>query len=436
MGALRKAWLAVVTPANPGDLPSSGVRPRSRSFNFALQLWLVLGLAICVKMAIDPWTHSNYSDYRVGVTQFRNGQNMYLDLPAVFDYRYGPVFACGLMPLACLPDRLGGLLFAWINLGAMLGAVRLMIARRLLPGDWTPFREGLFLLLVLAGSARMIWSIQINPLVVALVIAGAVAILEERWFLAAFLLALAVHIKVWPIAAALLLIAYRPRVLSWRWVVAMVAVGALPLLVKPWDVVLLQYRQWGEALFGKMQERHCYHDAWTLWETLAPPVPAKVYTILQLGAALATLACCLAHQWRMGLLWSGQGDARGADYRSRVAKQLTFILVLWVSWQMIFGPGTERNTFGVAAPFVSWALITAWGEKRGRVLMATAFLLTTVLAQGWLERLLIGTFPLISVAHPAGVAILAVWSLDYVRRWNGSSEPAGYLVGQTFSPAQ
>ena len=77
-----------------------------------------------------------------------------------------------------------------------------------------------------------------------------IAILDKRWWLAAFLLAIPVHIKVWPLAAALLLAACWPRRLAWRLPIAFVAVAALPLLVKspPWvweqarPMVSLSYR--------------------------------------------------------------------------------------------------------------------------------------------------------------------------------------------------
>jgi hypothetical protein len=84
---------------------------------------------------------------------------------------------------------------------------------------------------------------------------------------------------------------------------------------------------------------------------------------------------------------------------------------MWAAWQMIFGPGTERNTFGLIAPLTAWGLMTALVEKRGRVLMIAAFALTTLANFGVVERTLENVFPAVVVMHPAGVLLFAVWLL-------------------------
>ena len=160
---------------------------------------------------------------------------------------------------------------------------------RLLPGPWTPRREGVFLCLVLLGTVRSFWSGQTNLLIFALVALGAMAIADRRWWRAALLLAAPIHIKVWPLAAAGLFVACRPRPLAVRLGVCLLGLGAIPFLTKPFGWVCRQYEGWFALLTGPAQIRHTYRDTWTIWEAIHPPVHPTVYMVLQLTTAAVVL---------------------------------------------------------------------------------------------------------------------------------------------------
>jgi hypothetical protein len=334
------------------------------------------------------------------------------------DFRYGPLFAVALTPLAELPTWLGGLLWNWLNLGLFFWSVR-ALARRVLPCRWTLPWETTFLLLVLLGAARTIWSAQSNPLIFAAVAAAAIAILDRRWWLAAVLLAAPVHIKVWPLAAALLLIACWPRQLGWRFAVAMVVLAAVPLLTKPLPVVLAHYHDWYRAMTGPMlQIRHEYRDAWTIWELIAPPVDLTAYLLLQLSTAIGVLSLCL---WQKRRLRS-------------TAKLLTFVLGMWTAWQLVFGPGTERNTFGLIAPFTAWAATVALAERRGRAAMIVAIFFMDVLAIGHVERALVPMCPAVLAVHPLGALLFAGWLIYYARDWETGEAQLPHSAGNPPAP--
>jgi hypothetical protein len=141
---------------------------------------------------------------------------------------------------------------------------------------------------------------------------------------------------------------------------------------------------------------------WTIWETIRPPVNAHIYMALQLATAAGVLGLCL---WQ-------------ARRRQSLARLLLFILVMWTSWQMEFGPATERNTFGLIAPLTCWGLMTAFAERRGRIVMTLAVLLTVMASYGIFERALRDGYPLMKDAHPLGVLLFTGWFL----RWNWVSE--------------
>ena len=366
----------------------------------ALGLWLVLTVVIAGKTLENPKNHSTYPLFHDASRAWWNGIDVYDRNVFEGDYRYGPSFAMALGPIAWLPYRIGAVLWALMNVGIAYGAIR-ALARRVLPGMESALARNLLLAVSVLPSAHCLYASQTNLLVFSLVTFAAIAILDERWWLAVLLLAIPVHIKVWPLAGALLLAACWPRRLWWRLPVALAAVAALPLLAKPPAWVGDQYIQWYQYLVGPSQNRHTYRDAWTIWELISAHVdprlqPPRWYAVLQLTAAAAALGLCL---------WQAK--------RASPQRQVLFVLACWTSWQLVFGPGTERNTFALIAPLTSWAVVVAVLEKRAPWLMGLSFLLTVLAAAigGGEDR-----FPWLQALHPVGIMLFFAWFLIWNRQ--------------------
>jgi hypothetical protein len=355
----------------------------------AIGLWLALAAIIAVKTLHKPENHSTYPIFRDAARAWWQGVNVYDFNVFSADYRYGPSFALAMCPLAWLPYRAGALVWALFNVGVAFGAT-VALCRRVLPGVAAPHMRDLVLIGAVLPAAHGLYSSQTNMLVFSLVAFAAIAILDKRWWLAALLLAVPVHIKVWPLAAALLLTACWPRQLAWRLPLALLAVAALPLLAKPPAVVLDDYVQWYQHLVGPAQIRHAYRDAWTIWELVRSPVDARLYAWLQLGAAAVTLGLCLRQSFRLP-----------------PQRLVLFVLACWTTWQLVFGPGTERNTFALIAPLTGWAIVVALCQRRAAWLMAASYLLTVVSAIGGVEDL----HPWLKTLHPVGILLFFAWFL-------------------------
>lgn len=398
----------------------------------AYGLWIGFAIVLIVRAYCDPANHSTYPCFEAGVRCWWNGENVYRDCPHQF--RYGPAFASAAGPVALLPTWLGAPLWALLNVGVTFWSLR-VLSRRILP--WprdvgqianlsyiVPIsnrshdrleacptravaqrREALYFALALIGSYHGIWSGQTNMLIFALVALGAIAVLDKRWWLAALLLAIPVHIKVWPLAAAGLLAACWPRKLAWRLPIALAGVGAIAFLLKPPGWVLQQYVDWFDHLVGPAQIRHTYYDAWTIWDLMARPVNERLYVVLQLFSAVAALVLCL---WQA---WQTSGERRAESLNQRL---LLVVLATWTSWQLVFGPGTERNTFGLIAPLTAWGLIAAFELRCDRWLIAAGFILTLIASSGQIEQAISPYTEWIKAAHPVGIILFYVWFL----RWN------------------
>ncbi len=410
----------------------------------AVGVWLVFLAVLGWKAAAQPADRSTFPAFVGGAEAWLARDNLYQPKHRVTGFRYGPAFAVSMIPLAVLPQWLGSLLWSWLNVAALLiGAWALW--RWVLPGLDTPRRRAVFVLLLLPAAVRTLWTAQSNALVFALVACAAAAVVNNRWWLAALLLAAPVQIKVWPVAAGLLMCACWPRQLSVRYIVCLLAVGAAPLLVADWQYVCDQYRNWYALLTGPALERHIYRDAWTIWEVFWPPVNARVYAVLQLASALAVLGLCLLKgwQWRReilpgdndpGLPEPSHGSPGSAQTAAQLrfdrnlafpadatppkaaavfkAKLLTFVLSMWAAWQLTFGPGTERATFGLIAPLNVWAFMTSVSQPCAPWLMVPASLLMTMANSGEFERRL-PDYPVVMAVHPLAVLGFAVWLVAF-----------------------
>ncbi|MEE9603839.1 MAG: hypothetical protein V3V75_11070, partial [Thermoguttaceae bacterium] len=142
-----------------------------------------------------------------------------------------------------------------------------------------------------------------------------------------------------------------------------------------------------------------YRDAWTIWENLFPPANADVYLALQLATPLAVLGWCLWQKRRT----SSDGEL------------LMLILSMWVCWQLLLGPGSERLTYIIVAPAVSWAVLVSYAEKRGRLASSIAWLMCGLLGTGGVERALLPYYSAAPVILPLGVVLLVAWLIWYQR---------------------
>jgi hypothetical protein len=208
-------------------------------------------------------------------------------------------------------------------------------------------------------------------------------------------------------AIVLLLMVCWPRKLIWRFVVVCVVLAAIPFLTRPPSIVIGQYYDWYVGLTGPLQGRWTgYRDAWTVWEQLFPPVHHHAYMVLQLVTAVAVLGWCVWQRRRV----------QSTGYL------LTLILSMWVSWQLLFGPGTEQLTYGIIAPSASWAVLVSVAEKRARWLAVTAWAMLALLPSGDIEKAVLSFLPAGMVLLPMGVVLFVAWLVWHER---GDAQPVG-----------
>ena len=383
--------------------------PQSREwFHLALRVWLVFSVVVTIKTFVSPDRHTVYTFFDQASINWWHGESMYVADTITTGYRYTPTFAIALTPMAVLPREIGGSLWTLANVWMLYAALR-VFARDMLGSWWSRRREAALLMIALVLSIRGFWAAQSNAMLLALVLWGGSLILRGAWWRAALCLALPVYIKIWPIAAALVLVACWPRQLAWRWLVFMVALAIVPLAAQRPAYVVGQYQEFGELLLGPCQARwSAFRDAWTIWEVVGTPDP-RAFRVLQLLAAGGVLAGCM---WKRLTGAAAQRVVMAA-------------VALWPAWQLLFGPASERNTYGLLAPAMALALVESRHTGRGRWLAWLA-MGCFVIGSGGIERSLAQYMPGAKAILPLGVVVYLGWFCCY--GWRESAAPVARAV--------
>jgi hypothetical protein len=347
--------------------------PPERWNRLAVAVWLFVILVICGRVALRPRSHNVYPIFATAARHWLAGADLY-STNEEFPYRYSPGVAALLVPLAGVPDRLGGVAWRLLNAAVYLGALAWW-GRSLLPWFRIGPHQAWFFLLALPLSLGSVNNGQSNALVLGLLLATVAAAGAERWNLASLCAALACLVKVYPIAVGLLLAALYPRRFAGRFA-AMLALGlALPFLLQEPGYVASQYGGWLAHLRADDRQAWALEDTYRDFRLLCRvchfPLSAAAYAAIQLAVAASVALVCLAAQ-RQG--WSRQ-------------RLLVLVLASGCCWMTVFGSATESCTYILLAPTLAWATLETWVGPHPRWLRAGVVLsyglFSVTLVAGW-----------------------------------------------------
>jgi hypothetical protein len=298
---------------------------------WAVVVWTVVLLVVCVNSALNPRNRSLYLTWLTAGQDWASGSPLlyqHTEAGGLDIFRYSPLIAALLTPLQYLDERVGNVVWRLLNAGVFLGGFSYWLRDR--------------------GSLS---NGQPNPLVIGLLLYAVALAGDDRWTLTAICVALACAIKIYPLAVGLLLVVACPRQMSWRLALMLLAVLLLPFLMQRPGYVMEQYAQWIERLAGDDRKNipldRAYRDLWLLVRVWHLPISPSVYTGIQVASAAGCAALCGAVRWA------------GAS-KTQV---LTTVLTLGSCWMMLCGPATESPSFVQLAPALAWAMVGAPREK-------------------------------------------------------------------------
>jgi Glycosyltransferase family 87 len=374
MSSLRAPFTSKdsVTTAKP-----SLIRWLDRFWNpVAILAWTVALSAIIGKIVASPERVTNVNRYLTAGRAWIEGSPLYIYTPNK-GFVYGPFSAVCYALASYLPDVWTRILWCLLSAALLLGGMWAMMTSG--PFSQLPARRrGLAFLLVLPLALGNFDSAQANAFLAGLIMIAFAAACAERWTIAAIALAVAVHWKVYPVVAGLLLILLFPRGFTWRFVLAVVITGLIPFLFQNASYVIDQYRLWYDTRTADNRLDYSLaiapRDLWfVLVQAAGLPISQTIYRVIQAVVGLAIATYCL---------W---GRVNNLPKERLLAG--TFSLVC--AWMTLLGPASELYTYLLVAPAIAFEMVAAFSKRRDAVsrslvLAAFLFLLAAILRVGFL----------------------------------------------------
>ena len=288
----------------------------------------------------NPIKHTVFDVFHMAGQQWAAGGDYYGDPVHVF--RWSPTAAACFVPWSLLPERTAEVLWRWTNAAVLAAGLGWWVREFL--AAWPSQRRWLLAFALGVGALANINNGQVNPLMLAAILAGFVAARRERWNLCAALFAVTAALKVYPLALGMLLAALHPRRLALRLATATAVGFALAFVCQRPAYVAEQYRQWATFLRGDLRLElpleDGYRDLWSLLRLCHVAVPQAFYFAIQLGSGAAAAAYC----W-----WLARRRGRHAGEDAA--------LTLGLCWCMLCGPATEPVTYLLLLPVALRAVL-------------------------------------------------------------------------------
>ncbi len=314
----------------------------------AVAAWLIVLVAISVRVAVQPRVRTLYTTWAGAGRDWETGRDLYRDTWESHQdqFRYSPLAAVLLVPFSHLSERAGGIVWRLLNAAVLFAGFGAWL-RTGLPHMLSGRERAIAFLLILPLALGSLNNAQPNPLVIGLLLAAAALIAREHWTAAAACVMLATALKAYPLALGLLLAAAYPRRFAPRLFAALLVGLAIPLVCQRWEYVWSQYVQWLHRLGNndrKSWPAHmAYRDLWLLLRICHLRISPGFYTGIQLATAAGAAALCVAAR------------LRGLDRR----QVLLAAVALGSCWMTLLGPATESSTYILLAPVLAWAVLSA-----------------------------------------------------------------------------
>lgn len=371
-------------------------------------LWACFALLIViVRLDSVPSIENVFTVYREAGLRWLAGQDLY---SAQFRFNYFPPAAVLFAAWSSLPFQLGGALWRVADIAVFAFGVWRLSNSSEEPRSSTRFFIATVVTVILSASAARYGQMT---LAMSGFMMAAVADVERGalWRAAAYA-ALAVALKPLAVVLVLLLLAIYPR-LSWRLIITLALFFLLPFLFQHSDYVWRQYVAVPAMLATRAGQRYEWQHVFGLLDTLGWTATSAQETVIRGASAVFVLFLC----WRV--------RQRAPDIGVALP-----IYALATCYILLFGSGTERNTYAMMTPVVGLVTAKALDSQDRRLLV----LMSSVIAIMWLSHALQRAFPhtALAMAKPVACLILAAWLVWIALRAQRSAPMFPEGIGRQF----
>ncbi|MFO0876665.1 MAG: glycosyltransferase family 87 protein [Gemmataceae bacterium] len=329
-------------------------------------VWVVLLAAVCIRPLFQPGRSDLTLLWVSSAQLWSQGQSPYNTVDEFVNFRYGPPLAALFLPLSWVPTGVAIVGWRLLSAAVLLGGLAVWM-REAAPRSMDRKTTAWVFLLLAPLALGSLNNGQANALLAGLFLWTLIGVNRRAWNLAALCLALAIWLKVYPVALALLLVLVHPVQLGLRVPFFVVLLGLLPYLTQGPDYVTEMYVTWWNVIRqGDVSRRflpleNAYRDLLLLIRLWKVNISLGQYTLLQAVGALACAVLCL------------HGLVRRLPTRVQYLRIYTCVLV----WIMLLGPATESNTYVLMAPLLCWWAVQVHeaGPAASRYLLGNALFL-------------------------------------------------------------
>ena len=317
----------------------------------ALAVWVGVLLGVAGRVALSrPGAGSVVPIYLTAAQRWAHSQDLYAPAPPLDVYRNPPWVAAAFVPLTHLPLTAAGLLWCAAGAAAFLTGLGVWV-RRGLPRPLSPAESGAVFALAAPLVVSSLNNGQLNLILTGFLLLGAAAAARGCGPLAGLWLALAAGVKLFPVAAGLLIAAAFPRrVLPW-FLLALAAVAVLPFALSDTDHVVGAHLSFRDRL--RTEDRsfaevgRAPRDLYLVLRVWVEPPPREAYRTVQLAAAAAMFGLVVLAAWRV----------RDPRYVSALGLHLGCV------WMTVLGPASEAHTYTILGPTAAAVAVLALGDR-------------------------------------------------------------------------
>ena len=320
----------------------------------AILAWTVALSAIIGKIFASPDRVTNVNRFLRAGREWIEGSPLYIYTPNK-GFVYGPFSAVCYALASYLPGVWPRILWCLLSAALLLGGMWAMMTSGPF-SNLPPRRRGLAFLLVLPLALGNFDSAQANAFLAGLIMIAFAAACSERWTIAAIALAVAIHWKVYPVVAGMLLVLLFPRSFSWRFVLAVVITGLIPFLFQSASYVIDQYQLWYDTRTADNRLAYSLaiapRDLWfVLVQAAGLPISQTVYRAIQAAVGLAIAGYCL---------W---GRINNLPSERLLAGAFSLVS----AWMTLLGPASELYTYLLVAPALAFEIVATFSRRRDAV---------------------------------------------------------------------
>ena len=315
-------------------------------WRWAWTVWIILAVLAVGRAGLRhlPRHQGCYVVFADGGRHWLHGEDLYdsANPDSLTVFRYSPLVAVVLTPLALMPDVLGDACMRTVGLLVLLPAL-LWWSRTALPASLTREQRSIFFLLIALMTNESLMDVQLNILTIGFMLIAMAACSTERWTIGALAASLACCFKAYPIALALVLVLVFPRKFAWRSLLMLACCLAAPFALQRPDYVWHQYEEWFRWGLNQRggQQIDWFQDFMLFWRRWIGPMERSTYFRIEVLTGAAVAVICLIQRFR------------GASRQGL----LNSIFGLCCGWMMAFGPATEPTTYIMLAPAVAGAMM-------------------------------------------------------------------------------